>query len=123
MGILTVEEIINARREKELKKIKKIKIDDIGEIKVEPMAAKEVLELIDKEKNEDILISKLVYMSVIEPKLNDSILLANNNLKVNEAYKIVDIVFGDLKYSIATTISELIVNQNVVPLKVVDIKN
>lgn len=123
MGILTVEEIINARREKELKKIKKIKIDDIGEIKVEPMTAKEVLELIDKEANEDILISKLVYMSVIEPKLNDSVLLANNNLKVEEAYKIVDIVFGDLKYSIATTISELIVNQNVVPLKVVDIKN
>lgn len=123
MGILTVEEIINARREKELKKIKKIKIDDIGEIKVEPMTAKEVLELIDKETNEDILISKLVYMSVIEPKLNDSVLLANNNLKVEEAYKIVDIVFGDLKYSIATTISELIVNQNVVPLKVVDIKN
>lgn len=123
MGILTVEEIINARREKELKKIKKIKIDDIGEIKVEPMTAKEVLELIDKETNEDILISKLVYMSVIEPKLNDSVLLANNNLKVEEAYRIVDIVFGDLKYSIATTISELIVNQNVVPLKVVDIKN
>lgn len=112
MGILTVEELLNKQEEMKRNRHKIISIKELGELEIELMTIKEMTELTNKIKDSDRLIDEIVYRSLINPNLNDPVLIKNNNIKPGENYKLVQKLFGDFKYKVASAISEEFEKEN-----------